>query len=751
MKIKTRLKVNSFVNLSMLCLVMLSVGWSLWVASKASQDASLLTRMEQVNFERALIRDDYLLHQEKRAVNQSRVKAEEFKLLLKEARERFTKPSDRALLEEIEEADSAGTSIFSRLHEMRIKMANKGQRDILHSAGESRLVGQLMVRSYARAHGIGRLQESVKKASATAYQRSVFLIITLMVVAVIITIANTAVISRNLAKRITILLEGTEIIGAGNLDYHIHMEGDNELSSLARASNKMAGKLKESHTSVENLYKEIAERKRAEDEIRATLYGIGDGVIATDASGHVKRMNPVAETLTGWSESDALDKPLLQIFRIINEETRQPVDNPVNRVIREGLVVGLANHTLLVASDGTERPVADSGAPIRDANGVITGAVLVFRDQTAERAAAAALRKSEEKYRDIVENAIEGIYQTSTSGQYISVNPAYVRMLGYESADELMSSIADISKQFYVDPSERAELLALLTEHGSVSGFEIRAYRKDKSIINLAVSTRAVKDEKGNFICLEGIVEDITARKEAEKELRRLNEDLLRSNRELEQFAYVASHDLQEPLRMVSSYTQLLAKRYEGKLDQDAHDFIHFAVDGANRMQRLIHDLLAYSRITTRGSPFAPVDLHEALGEASANLQTAISESSAMVTNGELPTVNADRTQLVQVFQNLVGNAIKFRKKDEPPRIHVAGERAGAEWIISVKDNGIGIDPQYFNRLFTIFQRLHGKQEYPGTGVGLAICQRIMTRHGGRIWVESSPDDGATFRFTMKA
>jgi light-regulated signal transduction histidine kinase (bacteriophytochrome) len=167
-------------------------------------------------------------------------------------------------------------------------------------------------------------------------------------------------------------------------------------------------------------------------------------------------------------------------------------------------------------------------------------------------------------------------------------------------------------------------------------------------------------------------------------------------------------------------------------------------------MQRLIQDLLAYSRITTRGSPFVPLDLHEALGEAVANLQTAITESNAMVTNGELPTVNADRTQLVQVFQNLVGNAIKFRKEDEPPRVHVTAERAGTEWIISVKDNGIGIDPQYFNRLFIIFQRLHGKQEYPGTGVGLAICQRIVTRHGGRIWLESSPGDGARFHFTMK-
>jgi signal transduction histidine kinase len=227
--------------------------------------------------------------------------------------------------------------------------------------------------------------------------------------------------------------------------------------------------------------------------------------------------------------------------------------------------------------------------------------------------------------------------------------------------------------------------------------------------------------------------------------------DLERSNKDLEQFAYVASHDLQEPLRTVSSYTQLLAQRYEGQLDQDARDYIGYAVDGANRMQQLIQDLLAYSRITTRGSLFVPVDLNEALGEAIANLRASIHESDAIVANGDLPTINADHRQFVQVFQNLIGNGIKFRKRDEPPRVHITADRAGREWIISVKDNGIGIDPQYFNRLFIVFQRLHGKQEYSGSGIGLALCKRIVERHGGRIWVESALGEGATFRFTIKA
>jgi chemotaxis family two-component system sensor kinase Cph1 len=248
------------------------------------------------------------------------------------------------------------------------------------------------------------------------------------------------------------------------------------------------------------------------------------------------------------------------------------------------------------------------------------------------------------------------------------------------------------------------------------------------------------------------VFRDITERKQAEKQLKALNESLERSNRELEQFAYVASHDLQEPLRMVSSYTQLLEQRYKDKLDQDANDFIGYAVDGANRMQRLIQDLLEYSRVTTRGQTMAPLDSHETLGEAVKNLQAAIHETGALVTSNELPIVLGDRTQIVQVFQNLIGNGIKFQRQGEAPRIHVTAENDSLDsrfQIFKISDNGIGIEPRHFERLFEIFQRLHGKQEYPGTGIGLALCKRIVERHGGRIWLESEQGKGSTFFFTL--
>jgi PAS domain S-box-containing protein len=242
---------------------------------------------------------------------------------------------------------------------------------------------------------------------------------------------------------------------------------------------------------------------------------------------------------------------------------------------------------------------------------------------------------------------------------------------------------------------------------------------------------------------------DITARKQAEEDLQKMLAELERSNQELEQFAYVASHDLQEPLRMVASYTELLAKRYQDRLDQDAKQFIAFAVDGAIRMQRLIQDLLKYSRVMTHAQSPAPTDAQAVFREALTNLKTAISEAGAVVTHDALPMVWADATQLTQVFQNLVGNAIKFHG-DEPPRVHVSATLHGDDWVFAVADNGIGIESQYFDRIFLIFQRLHPASRYAGTGIGLALCQRIVHRHGGRLWVESTLGQGATFYFSLR-
>jgi light-regulated signal transduction histidine kinase (bacteriophytochrome) len=250
---------------------------------------------------------------------------------------------------------------------------------------------------------------------------------------------------------------------------------------------------------------------------------------------------------------------------------------------------------------------------------------------------------------------------------------------------------------------------------------------------------------------------DVTARKQVEEKLAFMNErlqanaeELKRSNAELEQFAYIASHDLQEPLRMVASYCQLLQRRYADRLDQDANEFIEFAVDGARRMQQLINDLLAYSQVGSRGNELQPTDCGDAFKEACQNLETAIKETGAEIQCRDLPVAMADRTQVVQLFQNLIGNAIKFRR-DEPPRVEVSAKHENGHIQVSVTDNGLGIEPQYADRIFQIFQRLHRSGEYPGTGIGLALCKKIVERHRGHIWFESEPGIGSTFCFTLPA
>lgn len=243
---------------------------------------------------------------------------------------------------------------------------------------------------------------------------------------------------------------------------------------------------------------------------------------------------------------------------------------------------------------------------------------------------------------------------------------------------------------------------------------------------------------------------DITERKRFEETLAKKADELARSNADLEQFAYIASHDLQEPLRMIAGFTELLARRYQGKLGEDADEFISYVVSGTNHMKDLINALLDYSRVGTKGKPFAPVDCRAACDHAMGHLALAIAEHGAAIEVGPLPIVMGDEIQVIQLFQNLIGNAVKFHGP-EPPRVAVSAQKHNGEWIFAVRDNGIGIDPRYFDRIFTIFQQVHGKKEYPGTGIGLAVCKKIVERHGGRMWVESEDGKGTTFFFTLAA
>jgi PAS domain S-box-containing protein len=363
-------------------------------------------------------------------------------------------------------------------------------------------------------------------------------------------------------------------------------------------------------------------------------------------------------------------------------------------------------------------------------------------------------RVEEERFRAVaifetlLEQAPDGAIGVDTKGKITIVNRQTEKVFGY-ARDELLGKpieilLPDRFQEGHVEQRKGYDRSPKARPMGT--GLGVSGRRKDGSEFPVDVSLNSIETESGPFVL--AFVRDVTDRKRAEEELANRAEELARSNAELEQFAYVASHDLQEPLRMVSSYTQLLARRYKGSLDKDADEFIAYAVEGAQRMQALIQDLLAFSRVGTKGKPFEEFGASEAVEAALANLHVAVKESQANVVVGDLPAVKADRGQFVQLFQNLIGNAIKFRGEG-PPEVRVAAKRHGREWVFSVRDNGIGIDPAYLDRIFIVFQRLHTRKEYPGTGIGLAIGKKIVARHGGRIWVESEEGKGSTFFFSL--
>jgi PAS domain S-box-containing protein len=357
-------------------------------------------------------------------------------------------------------------------------------------------------------------------------------------------------------------------------------------------------------------------------------------------------------------------------------------------------------------------------------------------------------KESEARYRGLLEAAPDAMVVVNQGGEIELLNVQAEKQFGY-SRDELIGQkVKDIIPEGFAErliaDGTRSAADALAQQIGT--GIELRGRRKDGSEFPIEIMLSPLGSTEGILVTA---IRDISGRKKSEEHLVRAVGELKRSNDELQQFAYVSSHDLQEPLRMVASYTQLLAKRYKGRLDSDADEFIAFAVDGCNRMQGLIQDLLAYSRTGTNAKVLHEISGDDALQEALTNLRTAIEESGAVVTHDSLPVIQTDPAQLALVFQNLIGNAIKYRSA-EVPHVHVsATKNGGPEWLFSVRDNGLGIDPQYFERIFILFQRLHGRNEFEGTGIGLAICKKIVDRLGGRIWVESEIGKGSTFHFAL--
>ncbi len=622
--------------------------------------------------------------------------------------------------------------------------------------------------------------------------------------------------------------------------------------------------------------------RKSEDSrqlLETTLASIGDAVVVMDSAGVIRFMNPVAEKLTGWSMAAARRQPLSTVFRVIDEVSRETLENPFRALQRKDVGDVITERPLLISKDGSERSIEDSSSPIRDDDGNILGVVLVFRDVTARRAAERDL----ERWKEIFSGAGFGMFVAdSVSGEIIDLNPTFAALHGY-SVKELLGirlqalvpedsveslnlalqganengrnmfeqqhrhrdgttfpSLVDVTrfqngsarllagycsditdrKRFQdalKESEERFRTLAnalpqliwstdaegkieyvnqvWITYAGWKSGDEARQYLhlypfhdvihpEDRdayftrwqqslqagSTFEVQVRLRkagdgsyrwflcraiSVRDRDGRVTRWLGGCTDIQQQMEDATQLQIANRALQHSNSDLEQFAYAASHDLQEPLRMVSIYSQLLKEEYGGRLDRQAMSYIDFAVTGAQRMSSLLTALLSYSRVANAMPHTAPrTDSAAAVSAALLNLTTMVKDTCASIEIPQLPTVQVSEVHLVQLFQNLIGNALKYRKDEYPegerPTVRIEAKReTGGKWLFSVSDNGIGIESEYLTHIFGIFKRLNSSS-VDGTGIGLALCQKIVERAGGQIWAESEPGKGSTFFFTLQ-
>ncbi|MBC8164761.1 MAG: PAS domain S-box protein [Bryobacteraceae bacterium] len=484
-------------------------------------------------------------------------------------------------------------------------------------------------------------------------------------------------------------------------------------------------------------------RAKAESEDRRrllhqTLASVGDGVITTDTSARITFLNRVAADLTGWTSEKAIGKSLADVFVVINESTGEKRETPVPEALRHGVTSNLVTPTVLISLDGRSTPIEDSGAPILGEQGEVRGAVLVFRDVQARRLAEERARLTERRLSQLADSGVIGVLFGDINGNIIDANEELLRIIGRTREDLTRGlSWTSITPSEFAEPTRRALLEA--KARGACTPYEKVYIRPDGTHVPVLIGYVLLEPERQKSVAF---VADLSSRKQADAALRRLNDDL-------QQFTYGASHDLKEPLRMVASYVQLLARKYSGKLGEEADDYIRYALSGVHRMRAVIDALMEFSRAgDLTAASVRDVDSARALSESLDSLRVAIEESGADVTWSELPAVSMNESHLTQIFQNLVGNSIKYRSSDSP-RIEVSGEMQDEVCLFQIRDNGLGINPEYLEKIFVPFQRLHGF-ERSGTGLGLATTKRLIERYGGRIYAESQGENhGSTFSFTV--
>lgn len=475
--------------------------------------------------------------------------------------------------------------------------------------------------------------------------------------------------------------------------------------------------------------------RRSERERKLVLESISEGVLYISQDLRIMWGNDAAARMGGLADASRIVGH--HCYEVI-QGTDKPCRNcPCLQAMQTGRQVSLER----TGRDG--RVFMVNANPVRGRKGNIIGAVEIKSDITELKFAQERLQQ----FKTTLDLTLDSVFMFNPVNlRFFYVNAGATKMMGY-TREELCHMTPLEIKPDFTEESFRRLIAPLQKRQQSSLTFQTRHQRADGTFLPVEVFLQYIAPPKrsGRFVA---IVRDISAYKQAEARLEEALEELQRSNQDLEQFAYVASHDLQEPLRMVSSYVELLAHRYGEKLDEDAREYIQFATCGTKLMQELIQDLLAYSRIGTRGKPFERVELNDLVELVRTNIQELLREAGGTLEAGPLPTVTADRMQVVRLLQNLISNAVKFRG-DRPPHVRVSAERQADGWALRVEDNGIGIDPKHYERIFTVFQRLHTRDQYPGTGMGLAICKRIVERHGGTIGVRSRPGEGTCFTFTI--
>ncbi|CCQ75343.1 PAS domain S-box protein [Magnetospira sp. QH-2] len=463
-----------------------------------------------------------------------------------------------------------------------------------------------------------------------------------------------------------------------------------------------------------------------------------------NAEGRIIEVNDAWLKLMGYGRLDVIGRPISQ-FLAPGQETL--LEDRLPRFLKEGDIhdaeFRMQNKT------GDTRIVSVEGQIGYEESGDVRQTHCILTDITSKIEAERELRRSEEKYRRLVEEIQSEyfLYSHTVDGVFDYVSPSVTAILGYRQ-NEFMTHYGEYLTDCALNDQVMAHTEAAIRGEKQPP-YEVEITHKDGSVRRLEVAESPVTDESGRVVAVEGIAHDVTQNKEAEARMLRTVEELTQSNIELERFAYVASHDLQEPLRTIISFSQLLSQKHASALDDEAKEYLEFVAEGATRMSGLVNGLLEYSRVTARAEPFGPVKVGKVLDAVQRNLNESIVESGVVMETDDLPEIRADGMQIGMLFQNLISNAIKYRHPDRPLVIRLQAERRSSAWRFSVADNGTGIAPRYHARVFEIFRRLHSPSSHPGTGIGLALCKRIVERHGGRIWVDSEEDEGACFRFDL--